>query len=152
MRFAAVVLISLAACARPASGGAAADDAVPTEAPAGAPTLDFRPGAGSTAGDGEQRASAEGGSGSIEIRGSMMTPTPCYRLAGALDASNRSLTVTVTGSADPDAMCVQAIGAVPYTGTVRGVAPGTYAVRIVHAYTGTGWQPATPFDAQVTVR
>jgi hypothetical protein len=153
----AAVLV-LAACARPAPSDAGAS-AEPPASPGAAPstggqqvTLDFQPGQAGSATGAESSATATAGSGQIALRGTMQTPNPCYKLSGALERSGQTLTVRVTGRADPDAMCIQSIGAVPYTGALRGVAPGTYTVRVIHAYPGTGWDTATALDTQVTVR
>jgi hypothetical protein len=163
----ALALPLLAACASPAPreepAGAAPPASAPTTAPApgtspmpsagaGQVTLDFRPGT-ATNGGGEQNASAQGAAGAIEITGTMDTPNPCYKLAGELAGQDsRELRVRVVGRADPERTCVQSIGAVPYAATVRGLAPGTYSLTVVHAYPDAGWDEATVVQSQVVVR
>jgi hypothetical protein len=153
-----LTVLVLAACARPA-----ASDAGTSEPPAspggGAPStgarqvkLEFQQGQGGSASGGEQGATATAGSGQIAIRGTMQTPNPCYKLSGELQQQGQTLSVRVVGQADPDAMCIQSIGSVPYTATLRDVAPGTYTVRVMHTYPGTGWDAAAALETQVTVR
>lgn len=160
MRIAITAVVLLAACARPSGAEPGATEPPPSSG-GGAPstgaggqqvTLDFQQGQGSSSTGGAQTATATGESGQVAVRGSMETPNPCFKLSGDLQRSGQTLTVTVTGRADPEAMCIQSIGSVPYTATIRGVAPGTYTVRVTHTYAGTGWQPAPALDTQVTVR
>jgi hypothetical protein len=158
MRNAALLtVLVLAACARPA-----ASDAGTSEPPAspggGAPStgaqvkLEFQQGQGGSSTGGEQGATATAGSGQIGIRGTMETPTPCHKLSGELQQQGRTLSVRVVAQADPDVMCIQSIGSIPYTATLRGVAPGAYTVRVIHTYPGTGWDAAAALETQVTVR
>ncbi|HEX8390773.1 MAG TPA: hypothetical protein VF665_00330 [Longimicrobium sp.] len=162
----ALALPVLAACASPAprdepagatppaSGAPAAQPAAPSPTPnagAGQVTLDFRPGTGKAGGD--QNATAQGAAGSMELSGTMSTPNPCYKLTGELAGQNtRELRIRVVGRPDPDMMCIQAIGSVPYTATVRGMQPGTYSLTIVHTYPESGWDEATVLQTQVQVR
>jgi hypothetical protein len=150
-------MLVVGACARPATpdAGAAEPPASPGRAPStGAQqvTLEFQQGQGGSSAGGEQGATAAAGSGQIAIRGTMQTPNPCYKLSAALERSGQTLSVRVTGRADPDAMCIQSIGMLPYTATLRGVGPGAYTVRVIHTYPDTGWDTATVLDTQVTVR
>jgi len=148
----------LAACARPA-----ASDAGTSEPPAspggGAPSsgarqvkLEFQQGQAGSSTGGQQGATATAGSGQIVIRGTMETPTPCHKLSGELQQQGRTLSVRVVAQADPDVMCIQSIGSIPYTATLRDVAPGAYTVRVIHTYPGTGWDAAAALETQVTVR
>lgn len=155
---AALVLPLLIGCAQPSqSTGAGADSAgVPAAAPApgGAQqvTVDLVPGqAGSSAGD-DQRATAEGAAGGAVVRGIITTPNPCHRLSGAVERAGETVTVRVTATADPDGMCIASIGAIPYTATVRGLPAGSYTLRVLHTYPGTGWDTATALEARVTAR
>jgi hypothetical protein len=114
--------------------------------------LEFQQGQGGSSTGGEQGATATAGSGQIAIRGTMQTPNPCHKLSGELQQQGRTLSVRVVAQADPDAMCIQSIGSIPYTATLRDVAPGTYTVRVMHTYPGTGWDAAAALETQVTVR
>ena len=150
-------MVLAAACARPSGADPAASE--PPASSGGAPaaegqqpTLEFQQGQGGSSAGGEQGATATAGERRISIQGTVQTPNPCFKLSGDLQRSGQVLTVQVTGRADPDGMCIQSIGALPYTATVRGVAPGTYTVRVVHAYPDTGWPAATALETQVTIR
>ena len=82
----------------------------------------------------------------------MSTPTPCHRLSGAVERSGETVTLRVSAAADPEMMCIQSIGAIPYTATVRGLPAGSWDVRVLHTYPGTGWDTATALQARVTTR
>lgn len=136
----------------PASGQApaAADPSTPAEAQQ--VTVELVPGEASSAGDGENRAAAEGGQRAVVVRGTASTPTPCHRLTGTVQHSGSQVTLRVSAAADPDAMCIQSIGAIPYTATIRGLPAGTYDLRVEHVYPGTGWSTAPVLQTRVTVR
>jgi hypothetical protein len=152
-----LTVLVLASCARPAASDAGTSE--PPASPGGAPStgarqvkLDFQQGQGGSSTGGGQSATATAGSGQIAIRGTMETPTPCHKLSGELQQQGQTLSVRVVAQADPNAMCIQSIGSIPYTGTLRDVAPGTYTVRVMHTYPGTGWDAAAALETQVTVR
>lgn len=151
-----LTVLVLAACARPVASDAGTSE--PPASSGGAPStgapvkLEFQQGQGGSASGGEQGATATAGSGQIAIRGTMQTPNPCYKLSGELQQQGQTLSVRVVGQADPNVMCIQSIGSVPYTATLRDVAPGTYTVRVMHTYPGTGWDAAAALETQVTIR
>lgn len=155
MLAAALVLPLLAGCTPPAQSASGGGDT------AGAPgasqgaqqvTVELVPGTAVNSVGSEQGAMAEGAPGGAVIRGTASTPTPCHRLGAAAQRAGDAVTVTVSATADPDAMCVQAIGNIPYTATVRGLPAGTYMLRVVHTYPGTGWETATALETRVTAR
>lgn len=115
-------------------------------------TIDVQQGSGTSAGADEQQARAEGGDGTVVIRGVATTPTPCHKLSGTVERSGGVLQVRISATADPEVMCVASIGAIPYTATVRGLAAGTYTLRVMHAYPNTGWDTAAVLETGVTVR
>lgn len=94
---------------------------------------------------------AEAAAGGITVRGRMQTPDPCRRLSAAVEAAGSELTVRVEAAREGD-MCTQVIAAFAYDAAVTGLAPGTYRLRVVHAYPGTGWEPRTALEQSVTVR
>lgn len=101
---------------------------------------------------GEQGATAEGGSGTVVVRGRATTPNPCHRLAGSVSRSGGTVTLRVTATVDPEVMCIASIGEIPYTATIRGLPAGSYDLRVEHAYPNTGWETASVLQARVTVR
>lgn len=155
---AALLLPLLVGCAQPsqsASGGpdsAAAPSAPPARGGAGQVTVELVQGDAASAAGQDQSATAEGAAGGAVVRGVASTPTPCHRLAGAVERAGETVTLRVSATADPDAMCIQSIGAIPYTATVRGLPAGDYALRVVHTYPGTGWETATVLETRVTAR
>jgi hypothetical protein len=113
-------------------------------------TVELTQGQGSSSA-GEQGATAQPSAGGATVRGTMTTPTPCHRLSGAVERTGGAVVLRVSAAADPDAMCIQSIGAVPYTAVIRGLPAGTHEIRVVHTYPGTGWETATVLETRVTV-
>jgi hypothetical protein len=155
---AALVLPILIGCAQPSQSASTGGDSAGTPAAAPSPagsqqvTVQFTQGeAGSAAGE-DQRATAAGDAGGATVRGVMSAPNPCYRLAGSVARSGGTVTLTVSGTADPDAMCIQSIGSIPYTAVIRGLPAGSHTLRVVHTYPGTGWETATALETQITAR
>ena len=154
--FCAALAPLLLACAGPSqsAGGDSAGN-TPSSPPAqeGAQqvTVQLTQGQGSSS-DGEQGATAEGAAGGATVRGTMTTPTPCHRLTGAVERAGGTVVLRVSAAADPNAMCIQSIGSIPYTAEIRGLPAGTHPLRVVHLYPGTGWETATVLETRVTVR
>ncbi|MBW3572532.1 MAG: hypothetical protein KY467_15630, partial [Gemmatimonadetes bacterium] len=146
-------------CVQPAESTQPAAPGQPPARPApaapangGQVTIQVQQGSATSAGGGEQEARAEGGDGTVVIRGVATTPTPCHKLAGTVERTGGRVTVHISATADPEVMCVASIGAIPYTATVRGFPAGTYDLRVHHTYPGTGWDTASVLEARVTVR
>lgn len=112
-------------------------------------TVELTQGQGSSS-DGEQGASAQGAAGGVVVRGTMTTPTPCHRLSGAVEQTGGTVVLRVSAAADPEKMCIQSIGSIPYTATIRGLPAGTHPLRVEHLYPGTGWDTATVLETRVT--
>ena len=129
----------------PAGGGAPATGATPPSS-GGPITVELTQRAPSGTGDG-----ATGGTGTVTVRGTISTPNPCYALSGAAASEGRTLTLTVTARSNAE-VCVQSIGTLGYDATLRGVPAGSYTVRVVHTYTGTGWPTQTAATHEVQVR
>ena len=160
-------LALLAACAGPSQSGGdtppaqndppAAQPAPPSGAqpPASSGdqqvTVELVAGEGSSSA-GEQGATAEGGAGTVVVRGRATTPNPCHRLAGSVTRSGGAVTLRVTATVDPEVMCVASIGEIPYTATIRGLPAGAYDLRVEHVYPNTGWDTAAVLQTRVTVR
>ena len=154
---AALVLPLLVACAQPSQSASGGGDSAGT--PAAAPaqgaqqlTVQLVPGQAGSSSGGEQPPQAEGAPGGAVVRATMTTPTPCHRLSGAVQRAGETVTLTVSAASDPEMMCIQSIGAIPYTATVRGLPAGSYTLRVVHTYPGTGWETATALETRITAR
>lgn len=155
-------LALLAACAGPSQSTGGDPPPSSSQPPAAQPappssgaqqvSVDVVQGAASSSGGSEQSARAEEGAGTVVIRGVATTPTPCHKLAGTLERSGGRVTVRISAAADPEAMCIASIGAIPYTATVRGLPAGSYDLRVEHTYPGTGWDTAAVLETRVTVR
>ncbi len=89
--------------------------------------------------------------GGIEVRGTFPTPSDCFQLASAAHRERSVLTLIVEARpADPT--CMDLGGLFSYKATVRGVRPGTYTLRVLHAYREDIWESALALDTTVTVR
>ncbi len=84
----------------------------------------------------ETPQTATGGTGSINFTGSVTTPTPCYELTAAQGGRRTDVTVTIT-AADTGGFCTQVITNNNYTGSVTGLAAGTYNFTVVEVVNGT---------------
>jgi hypothetical protein len=135
--------------AQPAQPGPA--QPAPTPSQGGQVTVELVAGEGSSSA-GEQGATAEGGSGTVVVRGRATTPNPCHRLAGSVSRSGGTVTLRVTATVDPEVMCIASIGEIPYTATIRGLPAGQHDLRVEHVYPNTGWDTAQVLQARVTVR
>lgn len=155
IRLALALVVTLAGCP-------AAPDPVPSGAESPAPdTQSPVPDTGSpmefraTLLDGNQQdwpdPQASGQEGAITVRGKLDAPTPCQNVTGTLERSGETLTVHVDVRATGD-VCTQVIATFGYDGTIRDLAAGSYQVRVVHRYPGTGWGTQTVLEEQVTVR
>lgn len=153
-----VLLLALAACSTaggpaPASGGGGPRVELTSRRLESGPTLtDPGPGAAPAAPAAGTGTRAEGGSaGAVAVQGRMDTPDPCRRLSGTVEAAGGQLTLRVDAAREGD-MCTQVIAAFAYDARITGLAPGTYRLRVVHAYPGTGWDARTALEQSVTVR
>ena len=98
----------------------------------------------------EDFARAVGAADRIKVEGAMTTPTPCYDLVGQLRREGAALTLTVEARRK-EGGCIQMIAAFGYDAAVRGLPPGRYTLRVLHAYPGTGWEGKTAAEAEVEV-
>jgi hypothetical protein len=145
-----ILVPTLLACSMNTPGDESAGSGAPatgaTPAPGGPITVQLTQRAPSGTGDG-----ATGGTGSVTVRGTISTPNPCFALSGAAASEGRTLTLTVTARSNAE-VCVQSIGTLGYDATLRGVPAGSYTVRVVHTYVGTGWPTQTAATHEVQVR
>jgi len=94
---------------------------------------------------------ATGGTGTVAVRGTISTPNPCYALSGTAARDGSTLTLTVSARSTAEA-CIQSIGTLAFDATLRGVPAGSYTLRVLHTYGGTGWETKTAMTQQVQVR
>ncbi|HEY0151200.1 MAG TPA: hypothetical protein VGB92_04320 [Longimicrobium sp.] len=94
---------------------------------------------------------ATGGTGTVAVRGTISTPNPCFALSGTATREGSTLTLTVSARSTAD-MCIQSIGTLAFDATLKGVPAGSYTLRVVHTYGGTGWETKTAMTQQVQVR
>jgi hypothetical protein len=89
----------------------------------------------------------------FQFAGSITTPTPCYRIGGAADVREGTVTITVsaTSTLDSNRMCVQALGVSDYQGAVRELTPGAYRVVVIHTIPNTGSPVQTVADTAIVV-
>lgn len=152
-----VLALALAACSTaggpaPASGGGGPRVELTSRRLESGPTLtDPGPGGAPAAPAAEAGTRAEGGDGTIVVRGRVDTPDPCRRLSGTVEAAGGQVTLRVDAAREGE-MCTQVIAAFAYDARITGLAPGTYRLRVVHAYPGTGWDARTALEQSVTVR
>lgn len=95
--------------------------------------------------------SARGEAGRIVVAGRMETPDPCRRLTGTARRAGGEVTLRVEAHREGEG-CIQVIAAFAYDAEVAGLPPGTYRLRVVHAYPGTGWDTQTALEETVRVR
>jgi hypothetical protein len=91
---------------------------------------------------------ATGGAGAIDFTGSLTTPHPCHDVSATRSVRQTEVTVTVTAK-DNGNTCPQAITHQNYTGSVSGLAAGTYTFTVVHDTNGT---VQTAWTGAVTVQ
>jgi hypothetical protein len=101
--------------------------------------------------EGDATLTATGGTGTVAVRGSLSAPNPCHVLTGTAAREGRTVTLTVASRASGNP-CIQSIGTLGYDATLAGLEAGTYSLRVVHTYPGTGWETKTALTKDVQVR
>lgn len=96
----------------------------------------------------QSEQTAMGTAGAIQFTGSITTPTPCYELVATQRTGASGVTLTVTARRTAD-MCMQVITFHNYTGAMSGLAPGPYAVQVMHEVGKSRWMA---FSGGVTVQ
>ncbi len=141
------LLAATAACdGSPTAGSALAAESDAFTAQAPSSTLTFS----STQSYSEQTPqTASGGTGAINFTGSLTTGTPCVNVSATHSERRGTITVTVT-AADNGNICTQVITHNNYTGSVSGLAAGTYTFNVVHQGGFGGTQ--TAYSGTVTVQ
>jgi len=98
-----------------------------------------------------ERTRVEGGGGRVLVRGVMVTPTPCWRLAGAADRVGPLVTLNIQARLYYGGCPPEAPGASTYKVSLRGLPPGTYTVRVLHTYADERYQPSVALDSSGVV-
>lgn len=152
----ALLLTVLVGCQSPPGEAAGGDGAAPPRAadPAASAPLTFHWEAGDP-GDFLERPDvrATAGSGQVEVTARLSAPDPCRDLSGELSRSGQELTLTVSvRGRDDGMMCTAVVATFGYTATLGGLAPGSYTLRVVHDYPGTGWPSGPVLEESLTVR
>lgn len=88
--------------------------------------------------------------GRISIGGRIPTGDPCQDLVGESELVGRVLTLRITAT-QREGGCIAVVAVHPYFAVQHGVAPGSYRVRVEHAYRNTGWANTVVLDTTVVV-
>lgn len=153
-----IAILAVAACT--GGGGATppagSDDASPTSGDTvrvevSARQVEPAPAEGPPAAPAPAGTTAAGEAGRIVVHGRIETPDPCRRITAAATRRGAELTLRVEAHREGD-VCAQVIAAFAYDAVVQGLAPGTYRLRVLHAYPGSGWDAQTALEESVTVR
>jgi hypothetical protein len=92
----------------------------------------------------------QGFSSEIIFVGQFNTPDPCFRINARVEHSGSTVTLRLTADRTRTG-CENILGAFRYAGAIRGLSPGTYQVKIVHEFPGTGWE-RQELNTSATVR
>jgi hypothetical protein len=85
-----------------------------------------------------ESASADAGPGQIAIHATFAGPDPCRTISADLEQAGRELTVRVS-IRPTGGPCILIVGRFAYDALIEGLAPGRYALQVVHVYPSTGW-------------
>jgi hypothetical protein len=91
---------------------------------------------------------ASGGTGAINFTGSLTTSTPCVDVSATHSTRRSTITLTVTAASN-GGFCSQVITYNNYTGSISGLAAGTYTFNVVHS---AGGGSETAYSSTVTVQ
>ena len=94
---------------------------------------------------------AAGGNGAIRVDARLSAPDPCQQLTADAGRSGSTVTLRVRISRVGEA-CIAAIGTFEYAAVIGQLAPGSYQLRVVHEYPGTGWPSGQVLERTVEVR
>jgi hypothetical protein len=99
----------------------------------------------------EPVVAVSGGDGTVRIDAELSAPSPCQALSGELGTEGGVLEVRVRISTVGEA-CVASIGYFRYAATIQGLSAGSYPLRVVHLYPGTGWPSGAVLTTEIEVR
>ncbi|MGH7476558.1 MAG: hypothetical protein ACRELD_09735 [Longimicrobiales bacterium] len=89
--------------------------------------------------------------GQLTVTSRLSTPDPCQQLTGEASRSGSRVTLRITIVREGEG-CYDVIGTFRYTALISGLAPGTYELRVIHDYPGTGWPSGPVLERDVAVR
>lgn len=81
--------------------------------------------------------------GEVVLTGALATPTPCYAINAGVTLRDRTLSLSLTATAQPGMICIQTLGAFAYRARIHGLSTGRYTLEVVATYPGTGWETRT---------
>lgn len=87
----------------------------------------------------------------VGARGWFPTPTFCYHLSGNAERTGSVITLTAQARATGE-VCEARGGSLFYNVMVRGLPPGDYTFRVLHAFQDDAAEPALVLDTTLTVR
>ena len=87
--------------------------------------------------------------GEAVIEGYLSTPNPCYNVEATLEEEAGSLVLRVPATSQ-GGFCAQVLASFRYEARLRGLAPGSYSILVVHTYPQTGWEDRT-YELRVDV-
>lgn len=100
---------------------------------------------------GESLAAVESGHHEIRIRRSMAVPDGCRTLSADLVSTGGTLTLRVIARPAAGEPCERAESYLAYTATIRGLGPGVYDLRVVHAYASDRRAPEVVLEHPIVV-
>ncbi len=86
----------------------------------------------------------------VVVLGLMTTPDPCRTISASRQISRNEVTIRMTARSDASP-CVTVVAEFAYRATTP-LAPGTYLIKVVHEYPGTGWPTVVAGEATVVIR
>ena len=98
------------------------------------------------------RPSVAPGEHTLLVRGKFPTPSFCYRFASAASRTAQEIIVLVEARPNGDVCGPSAGTAYRYDVTVKHLRPGTYNLKVLHAFRGALREAVMPLDTTVTVR
>jgi hypothetical protein len=93
---------------------------------------------------------ATGDAGAIRVNARLSAPSPCQQLTADADRSGSQVTLRVRITPVGEA-CVASIGTFEYVAVIGQLAPGSYQLRVIHEYPGTGWPSGPVLEQGVEV-
>lgn len=90
--------------------------------------------------------------GGVRVEARLSAPDPCRRLSGTVRRTGRDVALQVVIRPPEGGMCVTVVGNYTYSASIGGLEPGTYTLKVIHDYPGTGWPSGPVLEESFTVR